>query len=125
MGIFLSENEPNYFLVTLLFALAAIFFAIIVFLVIRRKLKASVLFFVAFFVSLCLSFLYEMDFSKRFGIFYGGTVFVIPENLSKNSGRFIPSGFRVKIVEKTSEWVYIETPDCSGWINSSFVKELD
>ena len=83
-----------------------------------------VIFFSLFVLSLSASVIYEIEFAKRFGVFCGGFVGVIPEELDEGEGRFVPAGLRVKIIEKSSDWVYIETVDCSGWVKSDFVKEL-
>ena len=89
-----------------------------------RHAKLVVLFFSLFVISLFASFVYESEFEKRFGIFYGGSVSVIPEELGEGAGRFVPAGLRVKIIEKSSDWFYIETVDCSGWVKAELVNEL-
>lgn len=125
IGIPLSEDENNYCIMGIFFIVTGIFLMTFVFCLISKRYKTMILFFLLFVLSLSVSFVYDMEFSKRFGIFYGGRVFVIPENLPDSSGRLIPAGLRVKIIEKSSDWVYIETSDCSGWVKENLVKELN
>ena len=124
IGITLSEDERNFWVMNALFVVTGVFFVLFVLFLSGRHTKSIVLFFSIFVLSLSVSFMYEADFAKRFAIFSGGSVSVIPEELSDGSGRFVPAGLRVKIIEKSSDWVYIETVDCSGWVKAERVKEL-
>lgn len=124
IGIRISENEKNFWVMNFLFVVTGVFLVMFVLFLSGRHAKLVVLFFSLFVISLFASFVYESEFEKRFGIFYGGSVSVIPEELGEGAGRFVPAGLRVKIIEKSSDWFYIETVDCSGWVKAELVNEL-
>jgi hypothetical protein len=49
------------------------------------------------------------------GIFLGGTVYAIPEQISEKSIPF-EAGQRVHIVEKAGDWYYIRSGNSGGWV---------
>ena len=124
MGIPPFGNEKNVWIAHLLFVVAGVFLSLFVLFLGARRTRPSALFFSLFVVSLPFAVMYESDFAAPSGIFFGGGVSVIPEDLGDGAGQFVPAGFRVKIMEKSADWVYIEAVDCSGWAHSGRVREL-
>ena len=82
---------------------------------IRRKHKIRTLFFVVLMiVGLAILIYCAVRRSERYGISCGGKIYSIPQQNAESVSEVI-SGTRVRILERTGKWYYIELGETGGW----------
>lgn len=93
----------------------AVFLAIFFIFLKKIKFKKTVTaIFVAFFLILLFCFAI-LCYKNKNGVFLGGKIYAIPDENSKAQNEY-PAGKKIKLLEKTEKWFYIQTEDeISGW----------
>ena len=82
---------------------------------IRRKHKIrTLLFVVLMIVGLAILIYCAVRRSERYGISCGGKIYSIPQENAESVSEVI-SGTRVRILERTGKWYYIELGETGGW----------
>ena len=66
--------------------------------------------------------IFDRIFSRKFAIFAGGEIFPVPEE--KIIGQNFSGGQKVRIVEKTKNWTFIESEEFSGWTKNDNIFEI-
>ena len=61
--------------------------------------------------------------SSRHGIFTGGNVYSVPDHQATSSNK-ITAGTRIKVLEITDQWCYIEIGDIGGWVEKDKVIKI-
>ena len=61
--------------------------------------------------------------SSRHGIFTGGNVYSVPDPKASSSNK-ITAGTRIKVLEITDQWCYIEIGDIGGWVEKDKVIKI-
>ncbi len=124
LGFSEGSKEARKPAVALEFVFMGIFvIAFIVFIVLGR-VKLSLTFLTLAVVAAIFSFRGAFKLRTSYGIFSGGVISPVPENIS-SSFLNVDGGIRVKITEKTGDYFYIESEDVNGWVEKSLVIEIE
>ena len=124
-GLLLEETdgEQSFVLVKIMIAAFFIFTVLFILCICLKKFHTAVFFVFFMILSGAFTVIYSTEFFKSYGIYAGGRLRVIPD-LNSSFGQSVQTGFKVRIVEKSSDWVYIEAPDCTGWVKEEDVYEF-
>ena len=114
-GIVISQN-PIFPSVLFYIALIVILTSIVcLILAIRNKHKIRTLLFIVLLVIGCAIMIYcTVRKSERYGICCGCKIYSIPQENAESVSE-IQSGSRVRILERTEKWYYIEVGETGGW----------
>ena len=117
-GLVVSPNPilPALFMYLALILIAVSIFFIVVF--IRKKYRIRTLLFAALLLTGCaLLIFFSVKKNERYGISAGCKIYSIPQERAESVSE-IESGIRVRILERTEKWYYIEVGESGGWCNA-------
>lgn len=87
----------------------------------RRKHKIRTLLFVVFLISGIAVLIYcTVRRNERYGISTGGKIYSIPQENAESVSE-VAGGTRVRILERTENWYYIEVGETGGWCENENV----
>ena len=117
-GLISSRNPifPSIFLylsiIIILLAIAGLIISL------RKKHRIRSLIFVILLIVSLFAIIYCIfRASEKYGISTGAKIYSIPQENAEASSE-IGSGIRVRILEKTGSWYYVEVGETGGWCNS-------
>ena len=124
LGLTVSEDEANLPFARLVFVLTGLSIALAAVFLFLHKGKPAVLF-LAFVLGGCVLSIAEISKIRiDYGIFAGGVISPVPEEKT-SSVHALEGAFRVKISERTGDWLYVESDDINGWTKKTSVFEID
>lgn len=117
-GIVISENPifPTVFLYLSIIVIISSVTCIII--AVRRKHKIRTLIFIILLIIGIAVLVYcSVRRNERYGITTGGKIYSIPQENAESVSE-VSSGNRVRILERTGRWYYIEVGETGGWCTS-------
>lgn len=122
-GLGKSTSERSFLVVGTLLVLALLCTILLLFFAFTRRKEKLVFFAIATFVLVGGAILYGLPLANDTGIFTGGVARVVPE---LNAGGTIPIApcTRVRILERTGNWLYIDSNGNGGWVPQESVVEI-
>lgn len=122
-GLHATENEHSFVLISLLLCFAFVCLVLAIFMFIFKKKVGFVFLVLLFCATIFFVIVYGLPLTKKTGVFVGGVTRTIPE-LSGNVTSPIMNITLVKIVERTGNWLYIESSVGEGWVTKDSVIEI-
>lgn len=101
------------------FLCVALFSAVALFIVLAKR-KRFALPVCLFFMACAGAVFCGVKVSRRDGVFTGGNVYAIPENMA-GQNFYIEAGEQVRVIQSAGEWLFIKTDKSGGWVLSDSV----
>lgn len=118
-----GEDEVKKPLVQLCLCLSLVLVVLTVIFIFLRHTKLSIIFTVCSVFSVAAAVYGLFCLSENWGIFAGGAISPVPEETT-SAVQNIDGGLRVKILEKTRDYLYIESDEINGWVKKELVFEI-
>lgn len=114
-GIVSSSNQIFPALVLYIAIIIILFSVTLMIIALKKKHKIRTLFFVlTLIIGLSLLIYSIVRHNEGYGIFTGGKIYSIPQENAESVSE-VRSGTRVRILENTGKWYYIEAGESGGW----------
>lgn len=103
----------------LFFIFLFLFLSIVIILILLRKksLRLKIIFGIISLLFLSASVFFKIQISNKFGIFYGGVVYSVPDETSSIIME-IERGMKIKILQAGDNWCKISYENIEGWVPS-------
>ncbi|WP_147633976.1 hypothetical protein [Treponema pectinovorum] len=117
-----ADEVSKPFVCSLVF-LCIFLIAVFLILVFLKKTRIALFVLIFFFASLIFCTWKITQFFPSYAIFSGGVVSPVPE-ASSQALQNVNGGLRVKILERTENYYYIESKDVNGWVLKDTIYEI-